>query len=167
LARSPNAEIYAMARSVAGAGIAEQGACDARGGDMPEPPSQLEVRLTPEAHFSWLRTRLSIERTLMSWVRTATALIGFGFSIVQFFERLSHMEGFKPPRHPDLPRHLGLALAVAILQYRGIVRYLDGGPFAAIAGRADSPWRTPAPFAASVLILVGVTAIVSVVSRAP
>jgi putative membrane protein len=142
---------------------------------MPEPPSQLEVRLTPEAHFAWLRTRLSIERTLMSWVRTATALIGFGFSIVQFFERLSHMDGFKPPRHPDLPRHLGLALmalgsfalAVAIVQYRGIVRYLDGGAFAAIAGRADSPWRTPAPFAASVLILVGVTAIVSVVSRAP
>lgn len=142
---------------------------------MPEPPSHLEVRLTPEAHFSWLRTRLSIERTLMSWVRTATALIGFGFSIVQFFERLSHMSGFKPARHPDLARHLGLALmalgsfalVVAIVQYRGIVRYLDTGPFAPIAGRADNPWRTPAPFAASVLILVGVTAIASVVSRAP
>ena len=42
-----------------------------------------------ETHFSWLRTRLSIERTLMSWVRTATALIGFGFTIVQFFERFN------------------------------------------------------------------------------
>ena len=36
------------------------------------------------SHFSWLRTRLSIERTLMSWVRTSTALIGFGFTIFQF-----------------------------------------------------------------------------------
>ena len=53
---------------------------------MLEPLSHLEVKRTPEAHFSWLRTRLSLERTLMSWVRTATALIGFGFSIVQFFE---------------------------------------------------------------------------------
>lgn len=33
------------------------------------------------SHFSWLRTRLSVERTLMSWVRTAIALIGFGFTI--------------------------------------------------------------------------------------
>jgi putative membrane protein len=140
---------------------------------MPEPPSHLEVRLTPEAHFAWLRTRLSIERTLMSWVRTATALIGFGFSIVQFFERLNHMEGFKPARDPNLPRQLGLtlmvlgsiALAVAIVQYRGVVRYLEGQPFSAIAGRAASPWRSPAPYSASVLILVGVVAIASVVVR--
>ena len=31
---------------------------------------------------------MSMERTLMSWVRTGTALIGFGFTIVQFLERL-------------------------------------------------------------------------------
>src|SRR5687768_9053924 len=77
---------------------------------MPEPPGDLQVRLTPEAHFAWLRTRLSLERTLMSWMRTATALIGFGFSIVQFFERLSHMEGFKPARDPNLARYMGLML---------------------------------------------------------
>lgn len=140
---------------------------------MPEPPSHLEVRLTPEAHFAWLRTRLSIERTLMSWVRTATALIGFGFSIVQFFERLNHMESFEPARDTNLARQLGLtlmllgsvALAVSIMQYRALVRYLQGQPFSAIAGRAASPWRSPAPYSASVLILVGVAAIVSVVTR--
>ena len=142
---------------------------------MPEPPSHLEVRLTPEAHFSWLRTRLSLERTLMSWMRTATALIGFGFTIVQFFERLSHMEGFKPPRDPNLPRYMGLmlmvlgslALAVAFVQYRAVVRYLEGAPFSAIAGRADSPWRTPTPFAATLLILVGIIAIAAVLVRSP
>ena len=141
---------------------------------MPEPP-HLDVRVTPEAHLSWLRTRLSIERTLMSWIRTATALVGFGFSIVQFFERLSHMPEFKAARHPDLPRDLGLtlmalgsvALAVAMVQYRGIVRYLEGEPFSVIAGRAVSAWRTPAPYAALVLILVGITAISSVVVRSP
>lgn len=46
---------------------------------------RFEVHPHVETHFSWLRTRLSTERTLMSWVRTATALIGFGFTIVQFF----------------------------------------------------------------------------------
>jgi putative membrane protein len=142
---------------------------------MPEPPSDLQVRLTPEAHFAWLRTRLSLERTLMSWMRTATALIGFGFSIVQFFERLSHMEGFKPARDPNLARYMGLmlmvlgsvALSVAMLQYRGLVRYLEGEPFSAIAGRAKSAWRTPTPFAASVLILVGIIAVASVLVRSP
>ena len=37
------------------------------------------------SHFAWLRTRASVERTLMSWIRTAVSLIGFGFAIVQFF----------------------------------------------------------------------------------
>jgi putative membrane protein len=31
-----------------------------------------------ETHFSWLRTRMSAERTLMSAIRTAAALIGSG-----------------------------------------------------------------------------------------
>ncbi|HSB26875.1 MAG TPA: DUF202 domain-containing protein [Pyrinomonadaceae bacterium] len=32
------------------------------------------------------RTRLSYERTLMAWVRTATSLITFGFTIYKFFQ---------------------------------------------------------------------------------
>ena len=53
-----------------------------------------------DTHFAWLRTRMSLERTLMSWVRTATALIGFGFTIFQFFERFNQMAGVEGPRHP-------------------------------------------------------------------
>ena len=49
---------------------------------------RFEVRVTSDSHFGWIRTRLSVERTMMSWIRTAIALIGFGFAIVQFFERL-------------------------------------------------------------------------------
>jgi len=59
--------------------------------------SRFEVRTTAESHFSWLRTRMSTERTLMSWVRTATALIGFGFTIVQFFEHLQSTAALRPP----------------------------------------------------------------------
>jgi putative membrane protein len=44
---------------------------------------RFEVRVTADSHFGWIRTRLSPERTMMSWLRTATALIGFGFAIVQ------------------------------------------------------------------------------------
>jgi putative membrane protein len=54
---------------------------------------RFEVRVTSDSHFSWVRTRLSLERTMMSWLRTATALIGFGFAIVQSFNRLAETAG--------------------------------------------------------------------------
>lgn len=34
------------------------------------------------------RTRLAHERTLLAWVRTATSLISFGFTIYKFFQYL-------------------------------------------------------------------------------
>jgi putative membrane protein len=57
---------------------------------------RFEVKGDAPTHFAWLRTRMSIERTLMSWVRTATALIGFGFTIFQFLHRFSETPGIKP-----------------------------------------------------------------------
>jgi putative membrane protein len=80
--------------------------------DAPTDPSadRFEVRVTADGHFAWLRTRLSLERTMMSWVRTAVSLIGFGFAIVQFFERLQQMPGVRPVNHPNAPQYLGLAL---------------------------------------------------------
>ena len=62
---------------------------------------RFEVRVTADSHFAWLRTRLSVERTMMSWMRTAVSLIGFGFAIVQFFERMQQMPGIKSARFPD------------------------------------------------------------------
>lgn len=40
------------------------------------------------------RTRLSADRTLMSVIRTALSLIGFGFTIHQLFTRLAQAGGF-------------------------------------------------------------------------
>jgi putative membrane protein len=102
---------------------------------------RFEVKATASDHFSWLRTRLSVERTLMSWVRTAISLIGFGFAIVQFFDRLKDLPGVSSARFPEAPRYLGLALilcgvlalAISIWEYRWGLRYLWGGNFAAIA----------------------------------
>ena len=56
---------------------------------------------------------MSLERTLMSWVRTAVSLIGFGFTIVQFFERFQDMTGVAPAVRPEAPRYFGLALILA------------------------------------------------------
>jgi len=91
--------------------------------------ARFEVRVTSDSHFAWLRTRMALERTLMAWVRTSVALIGFGFTIVQFFQRLGGMEGVAPAARPQAPRHLGLALigagvlslVISTWQYRRVV----------------------------------------------
>ena len=33
---------------------------------------RFEVRATAGDHFAWIRTRLSVERTMMAWLRTAS-----------------------------------------------------------------------------------------------
>ena len=58
---------------------------------------RFEVRVTADTHFGWLRTRLSVERTMMSWIRTAVSLIGFGFAIVQFLDVCSRCRDWLPP----------------------------------------------------------------------
>jgi putative membrane protein len=110
---------------------------------------RFEVRVTADTHFGWIRTRLSVERTLMSWVRTAISLIGFGFTIVQFFDRLGDMPGVKPGHFPEGPRYFGLALIfcgiaallISVWQYRWTLHYLWGGNFAAVAGMREGKRR--------------------------
>jgi len=134
---------------------------------------RFEVRVTSDSHFSWLRTRLSVERTLMSWVRTATALIGFGFTIVQFFQHLQTMQGAGAARLPEAPRYLGLALilagvlalAVSIWQYRWLLRYLRSGSFARIAGIEGGHQGTPLLAVAIAVMLIGTFAFFAVFLR--
>src|SRR5215471_17324724 len=112
---------------------------------------RFEVKVSAESHFAWIRTRLSVERTLMSWVRTATALIGFGFTIVQFFERMQDMQGVTPALRPQAPRYLGLALilagivslALSVWQYHWMLGYLWGPPFTPLAGMEHRRVNTP------------------------
>ncbi len=132
------------------------------------------VKTTSDSHFSWLRTRLSLERTLMSWVRTAVSLIGFGFTIVQFFERLGDMEGVAMATRPQAPRYLGLALIAAgvfsllisVWQYRTVINYLRSGEFKAISGLGPEPMHTPLYVVSIALIFIGLFAFFAVLTRA-
>ena len=67
-------------------------------------PSARDLRL-PGA---LVRTALSAEQTLMSWVRTALSLFTFGFSIVQFFFYLATQQ--QSTELSAGPRRLGLTL---------------------------------------------------------
>jgi putative membrane protein len=135
--------------------------------------ARFEVRVTADSHFAWLRTRLSVERTMMSWIRTAVSLIGFGFAIVQFFERFQEMPGVKAARFPDAARYLGLALIacgilallISIWQYWWTLRYLWGGGFAQIAGMTKEGLQSPVIAVAVLLVLIGLFAFFSVLLR--
>ena len=116
---------------------------------------------------------MSLERTLMSWVRTAISLIGFGFTIVQFFERVQGMEGVAPGLRPQAPRLFGLALilcgvvalAISAWQYRSTLRYISSQPFAPLAGVGGEVHKTPALAISMLLLLVGLATFFSLLMR--
>jgi putative membrane protein len=135
--------------------------------------ARFEVRATATDHFAWVRTRLALERTIMSWLRTAVALIGFGFAIVQYLEHLQQFPGARSAYLPEAPRYLGLALIscgilallVSIWQYWWGIRYLWGDPFTPIAGVTKEGMQTPVIAVAIVLIFIGLFAFFAVLFR--
>jgi putative membrane protein len=136
-------------------------------------PGRFEVRTTADSHFSWLRTRMSLERTLTSWVRTAVSLIGFGFTIVQFFDRLGDMDGVALATRPQAPRYLGLALigtgilalAISMWQYRYVLNYIRSGQFKVLADIDETPIHTPVYLICIVLLLIGLFTFIAVLTR--
>lgn len=146
------------------------------GGGAPHESAEGEryvVRATSDSHFAWIRTRLAADSTLMGWIRLATTLIGFGFTIVQFFDRFAQMENVKAAIAPTLPRYMGLALIasgilgllIAIWQYVRFVEYLHSGDFERIAFQSKLPVNKPAVLVAFLLVMIGMAALVSLIFR--
>jgi putative membrane protein len=102
----------------------------------------------------------------MSWLRTAVALIGFGFAIVQYMNHLQQIRGARPAYLPTAPEYLGLALilcgilalVISIWQYRWSIRYLWGEPFEPLAGVTNEGMQSPVMAVAILLIIVGLFA---------
>ena len=64
----------------------------------PESPhTESGPALDTGTRLSYERTYLAQERTQNSWVRTALALISFGFTIAKFFEYLNEKKGEAAP----------------------------------------------------------------------
>jgi len=135
---------------------------------------RFQVKESVGSHFAWLNARLALEMTMMAWIRMAITLIGFGFTIVQFFERLNDMEGVAPAAQPFAARYVGLvligagvvALVVSVVQYRATTRYLWQEDFAAIAGIGKAPGNTPIYAVTFGLMVIGVVAFLAVLLRA-
>ena len=126
-----------------------------------------------QTHLAWLRTRMSLERSMDAWIRTAVALIGFGISIVLFFEQLNQIRGLATPKGAPLANYVGLlligtgtlALAIAVWQYEKLVRYLQSEVFRDIAGVPGMRRLYPSLAVAALLCLVGLLAFVAVLLR--
>ena len=63
------------------------------------------------AQLSWMRSDLSNLRTLLAWARTAVSMIGFGFTIYNFYR--GFLEDLATAGRADAARNLGLALVAA------------------------------------------------------
>jgi len=125
--------------------------------------------------MSFQRTRLSADRTLMSVMRTSLSLIGFGFTIFQFFERLieTHvLKGTGAARHfGEALVLLGIGMLVVGIGYH--VVFMLGLRKERVQLRADGLIHAESQFPPSltlmvavVLLLIGLGAIVSMVFNA-
>jgi putative membrane protein len=131
---------------------------------------RFEVRATADSHFGWIRTRPSVERTMMSWQRTAVALIGFGFAIVQYFNHLERIPGARAAdrtgiygSRADFMRRAGachFALAVLLGGSSSV-----GGSFAPVAGMTKEGMNSPVIVVAILLIGIGLFAFFAVLFR--
>ena len=111
-----------------------------------------------------VRTALSSEQTLMSWVRTSLSLSTFGFSIAKFFQYLA---GQSDASLTAGPRRLGIALillgvvvlAAAVVEHMLRIRDLkrQGLP-------ADASSFLPMG-SAGAMLAIGLVALVSVFLR--
>jgi uncharacterized membrane protein YidH (DUF202 family) len=138
--------------------------------DLSEERTDMSMRRTG---MSFQRTRMSADRTLMSVMRTAISLIGFGFTIFQFFQK---MQDAKVLTAVHAPRNFGIALvAVGIgMLVLGIVyhvQFMTGlrktreemKSEGLIHGESHFP-PSLTLITALIMLLIGIAAIVSMVS---
>ncbi len=96
------------------------------------------------------RTMLAHDRTLMAWVRTATSMISFGFTIYKFFEFLQ--DDKRSPHVDRLLQPRGVALVMILIGVSGLVLATTDYRRQIAALRRD--YRAYGPFHASVTLAV-------------
>jgi len=141
---------------------------------MNESQSRFDETPSISNHFSWMRTWMSIQRTQMSAVRTATALIGFGFTVAQFFQKLlEDVPSDVRMTSTGWPRNVGLlliaagilSLALSTWQYHRALVYMRSDPFAAISVPKERAMHKPSYIVSWAVLLIGLLAFVSVLLR--
>src|SRR5262245_5912387 len=91
--------------------------------DLSPKSAELASRRTT---LAFQRTRMSADRTLMAVIRTSLSLIGFGFTIYQFFRYLRETAGAVELLRSEAPWSFGLALVIlgVVILSLGIWRHV-------------------------------------------
>jgi len=136
-------------------------------------PDRISVELSSRrTGMSFQRTRMSADRTLMSVIRTSLALIGFGFTIYQIFQKAHDAQIL---RSSTAPRNFGealvfLGIAMLVLGIGYHVVFMIGLRRERKQLRADGLIHAESQFpvsltlmAAVLLLIIGLLAIASMV----
>ena len=108
------------------------------------------------------RTRVSYDRTMMSWIRTATSLITFGFTIYKYFQ----IQRVAPASDRLIgPREFSLILiSLGLFSLGAAVWHHSQGVLRLRALYPETP-RSLAGWLAALIALLGLLALVSVILR--
>jgi putative membrane protein len=136
--------------------------------------ARFDVQPTASNHFAWVNTQLALQQTVMAATRTAVSLIGFGFTVAQFFEEVQERApaGLRVLR-PEGPRNFGMALiaagvlslAIFTWEYHVANRLMRSDAYASIAGHVGRPMLLPVYLVAGAVILIGIAAFVTIYLR--
>lgn len=139
-----------------------------------DPGQALRGSAKPADQFAWLRTSVALQRTLLASVRTSVSLIGFGFTVAQFFEKLRvNLDEGTRVLGPELPRNLGLvlilvgvlSLALSSWQYSRAMHVLRSGSYAVMAMGAGKSMHNATYMVSYAVLLIGIVAFISVFAR--
>lgn len=133
---------------------------------MMNPASQPESADSMEmtsSQLSWMRSELSNVRTLLSWVRTSVSMIGFGFTIYNFYSGVFEDLGGGERSHLAA-RNLGLALVgfgtlamiIALWNFSALKSYLDSMSGRLLVPEALRRRWIISYLAAAVILVIGV-----------
>jgi len=109
------------------------------------------------------RTLAAHARTMLAWIRTATSLITFGFSVYKFFDIFRREEG--GPHHLIGARQFGMllvslglaVLALATVEYRHNIRVLRA--------QYQDRQRSLAVIVAALISILGILALATMIFR--
>ena len=102
---------------------------------MSRAPESEDVKLDTSTRLAFERTAMAADRSLMAWIRTALALVAFGFTIDRVLGPLEATQAREGALVLGTPRQVGLflialgtaAVVIGVVDHRRVVRRLSQG----------------------------------------